>query len=417
LVNRTGGGAVGRALVVAVAAALTGPVLAAPAAPVWPGAPALPAAPVAPRAPSVADQWHLEALKVAEAHRVSTGTGVVVAVIDSGVGQHPDLAGQVLPGHSFVGRPDQWQVDGAAHGTGVAGLVVAKGGGAGRALGIAPGARILPIKVTGSAQGEPGNVRDIGAAIRWAADNGAKVINLSMSVTLAIDSVLESTYTLADLYADVRYAMDRDVVLVAAAGNAGRSPLPVEMADAPAGIPGVLGVAATDRGGTVWAGSRQGRQVGLAAPGVEIPVVSPAFGGNPPGYAVVPGGTSAATPLVAGAAALVRARYPQLRAADVIQRLIATADEAGPAGRDDGYGFGRLNLVRALTAEVAPVAANPLGTPTSPPTPPRVAGPGSDGGLSATTLVIAGAGVVGCLAVVAALAFGLFLALRRRRPA
>jgi type VII secretion-associated serine protease mycosin len=375
----------------------------------------VPGLPVPARAaPAIGEQWHLDALKVAEAHRISTGAGVVVAVIDSGVGEHPDLAGQVLPGRSFVGRPEQWGVDAAAHGTGVAGLIAAKGGGTGHALGIAPGARILPIKVTGSAQGEPGDARDIGAAIRWAADNGAKVINLSMTVTLAIASILESAYTLADLYADVRYAMDRDAVLVAAGGNAGRPALPAEMAEAPAGIPGVLGVGATDRAGGLWPGSRSGSQVGLAAPGVDIPVVTPPHDGDLAGYTVVPGGTSAAAALVAGVAALVRARYPQLTAAGVVQRLIATADDAGPPGRDDGYGSGRLNPVRALTAEVAPVAANPLGTPTAPPSAPPAAAP-DDRGVRVTPVLALGAGLVCCLVVAAAAALLLILLLRRRR--
>jgi subtilisin family serine protease len=147
---------------------------------------------------------------------------------------------------------------------------------------------------------------------------------------------------------------------------------------------------------------------------VDIPVVTPPHDGDLAGYTVVPGGTSAAAALVAGVAALVRARYPQLTAAGVVQRLIATADDAGPPGRDDGYGSGRLNPVRALTAEVAPVAANPLGTPTAPPSAPPAAAP-DDRGVRVTPVLALGAGLVCCLVVAAAAALLLILLLRRRR--
>jgi membrane-anchored mycosin MYCP len=142
-------------------------------------------------------------------------------------------------------------------------------------------------------------------------------------------------------------------------------------------------------------------------------VVQPALRGQPPGYTVVPGGTSASAPLVAGAAALIRARFPQLKAPDVIQRLIRTADDAGPPGRDEQYGFGRLNLVRALTADVPAATANPLGEPT-PSTSPVVA---ADRRLRAGNVITAAAVASGGCLLATLIAAGVvaFVVLRRRR--
>jgi type VII secretion-associated serine protease mycosin len=366
-------------------------------------------------APPQADQWHLAALNITDVHKLTTGTGVVMAVIDTGVGKHPDLDGQVVRGRSYLGDPDAWDIDDGPHGTGVAGLVAAKGGGPDHSLGVAPGARIMPIQVMQQVDSSIVGAENAGAAIRWAADNGAKVINLSMSVWIPIDSTL-GTYTLKRLYDDVRYAIDKDVVIVACAGN---NPAPTPnplMGEGPAQIPGVLAVGATDRAGNLWSGSRQGAYVGLTAPGVDMRVITPEGLGTRPGYTVIPGGTSAAAPLVAGAAALIRSKYPQLRAPDVIQRLIATADDAGPAGRDEQYGFGRLNILRALTADVTPVTANPLGAPTAPPTralpgdaPDRTPDP-------LRWLAYVGLGSAGVVVLTAGVVVLVVLLRRRRRP-
>jgi type VII secretion-associated serine protease mycosin len=303
-------------------------------------------------APALADvpplqkQWHLDALRVAEAQRISTGAGVIVAVIDSGVyAEHPDLAGQVLDGKRLIGTDDKGKVDEHNHGTGVAGLIAARGGAAGHALGIAPGAKILPVTIaTNTFAGS--NMPD---GIRYAVDHGAKVINLSNG----------GPTTNAALEDAVRYAQSKDVVLVAAAGNASQGDTEVLY---PARLPGVLAVSATDRDGAAWSGNVRGDQIAIAAPGTAISTTA----GRWPdlregGYVTVDGGTSAAAPMVAGAAALIRAKYPEASAAEVVNRLVKTAEDAGPPGRDSQYGFGRLDLVKALTADVPPVEANPLG--------------------------------------------------------
>jgi len=352
----------------------------------------------APQAPE--RQWFLDALRVAEAHRISTGAGVTVAVIDSGVAAHPDLDGRVLPGVDLLTSDPAHKdptFDSTGHGTAVAGVIAAGGPAPGRALGIAPGARILPVKIT--ADGGAGlTVLDQG--IRWAVDNGAKVINISQGVAGA---------AVARVRDAVQYAAEHDVVVVAAAGNRRPGDPAVPPMAAPANIPGVLGVGAVDSAGAVWADSAQGPELALTAPGVAIPVLYPDLTGDGPGYQTLAGGTSLAAPMVAGAAALVRSKHPDLTAPDVIQRLIATAADAGAPGRDPAYGFGRLNLVRALTEPVPTVSANPLGTPGS--RQGTRTGPADDGRSWLPVLAIVGVVVV---LVLAGAATVLFVALARR---
>ncbi|SCL18909.1 type VII secretion-associated serine protease mycosin [Micromonospora inyonensis] len=295
--------------------------------------------------PPLERQWHLDALRVGEAHRISTGEGVTVAVIDTGVyAEHPDLAGRVLDGTRLIGRDDKGKVDERNHGTGVAGLIAARGGGRGRALGIAPGARILPVTVaTNTFAGS-----NLPEGIRYAVDHGAKVVNISNGGPTTSSALTEA----------VRYAQSKDVVVVAAAGNAEQGDTGVLY---PARLPGVIAVGATGRDGEPWSGATRGEQIAITAPGVDVSTTAGRWSDLTEGGYVTVDGTSAAAPLVAGAAALIRARYPEASAADVVNRLVSTARDAGPPGRDDRYGFGRLDLVRALTADVPPVDANPLG--------------------------------------------------------
>ncbi|MEU4569664.1 type VII secretion-associated serine protease mycosin [Micromonospora sp. NPDC023956] len=296
-------------------------------------------------APPLARQWHLDALRVGEAHRISTGAGVTVAVVDTGVyAEHPDLTGRILDGRRLIGRDDKGKIDERNHGTGVAGLIVARGGGNGRALGIAPGARILPVTVaTNTFAGS-----NLPEGIRYAVDHGATVVNISNGGPTTSSALDEA----------VRYAQSKDVVVVAAAGNAEQGDSGVLY---PARLPGVIAVGATDRDGEPWSGGTRGAQIAITAPGVDVSTTAGRWSDLTEGGYVTVDGTSAAAPLVAGAAALVRARYPEASAAEVVNRLVSTARDAGPPGRDDRYGFGRLDLVRALTADVPPVDANPLG--------------------------------------------------------
>src|SRR5262249_32919679 len=148
---------------------------------------------------------------------------------------------------------------------------------------------------------------------------------------------------------DIQYAIDRDVVVVAAVGNTGTPDEPF-----PAAYPGVVGAAGVDRDGNHATVSVVSAHAVLAAPADDImaPDTLSRPGSN---GSLAASGTSNSTAIIAGAAALVRAKFPRLSAVEVIHRLTATADDKGPPGRDDQYGYGIVNLVNALTADVPPL--------------------------------------------------------------
>ncbi len=279
-------------------------------------------------------QWYLKALKVAEAQRITKGAGVVVAVLDTGVeAGHPDLKGAVLPGINTVREGAKGNADTEGHGTGMAGIIAARGRGGERGLiGIAPAARILPIRPAD----DPIFAAD---GLRYAAANGAKVINMSFGVGSS-DRLREA----------VQVALAADMVLVASAGNTGDTDNNV---DYPGGYPQVLTVGATDRTGKIAKFSQHGPQVDIVAPGTDI-YTAGLGGAYREGF-----GTSNAAAVVSGAAALIRAEYPDLTAAQVVERLTSTAVDRGDPGRDDYYGYGELDLIAALTAPAPAQSAAP----------------------------------------------------------
>ncbi|GAA1610256.1 hypothetical protein GCM10009679_12850 [Saccharothrix algeriensis] len=287
-------------------------------------------------------QWQLTTLRATRAWDLATGDGVVVAVIDSGVAPHPDLTGRVLSGLDLVDATGNGSNDQVGHGTTVAALIAGQGDGRHGVAGLAPRAKILPVRVL-DAENRYDDARVVAEAVRWAVDHGAKVINLSLGGSVTSEALAEA----------IDYAFARDVVVVACVGNvsAGGS---TEIWY-PAREPGVLAVTAIAPGQRHqrWQGSLTGEQAVLAAPGTDL------LGAKPGGYWRVQG-TSFAAPLVSATAALVRSRFPGMSAADVVQRLISTAQDLGPAGRDDEFGFGLIDPVAALTAEVAPVRTNSL---------------------------------------------------------
>jgi type VII secretion-associated serine protease mycosin len=312
-------------------------------------------------------QWPLGFLNVSEAHQYSQGAGVVVAVVDSGVDvSHPDLVGNVLAGADVEpGAGGNGQIDTDGHGTGMAGLIAGHGHGSGNSLGvlgIAPRAAILPVK-DGAKFGTA-----IADAVEWATARGARVISISQAGDA--DDVL--------LRRAIENALAHDIVVVAGVGN-----IPGTSVKYPAAYPGVVAVAGVDQRGDHADVSLTGPQVVLSAPAVNV--MRP---GLAHGYAVGTG-TSDATAIVAGAAALVRAKYPNLSATEVVHRLTATAIDKGPPGRDDVYGYGIVNLVGALTAEVPPLQTSP---PSTSPTAARESGKTSPWlplGLGVALLIVA----------------------------
>jgi type VII secretion-associated serine protease mycosin len=325
-----------------------------------------------------AEYW-LDDYGIREAWNTTTGEGVTIAVIDTGIDStHPDLTAAVLGGTDFsgIGAPDGQRPVGTAssgHGTMVASLAAGRGVGSGGldgVLGVAPSAALLSVSI-GFGEGSVDSDEQIANAVRWAVDNGADVINMSLT-----RNTLDWPESWDDAFL---YAMQQDVVVVAAAGNRGSGTVEV---GAPATMPGVLTVGGVNRAGEAsWDASSQGVTIGVAAPSEEL------IGALPGGGYATWSGTSGATPLVAGVVALVRAAHPELDANNVINRVISTARDVGPAGPDFTYGRGLINAVAAVTAEVPTVKINPMGDladwirvhrradPTPPPTPAPSASP------------------------------------------
>ncbi len=276
-------------------------------------------------ASSTEEGYNLSRTSVPAAWKTTTGSSdVTVAVIDSGVTAVPDLAGSLLPGKNFVtrvdGRPTNNTTDDDGHGTMVASLI---GANTDNGLGIAAACwlcRILPVKVLD--KNGIGHAADVADGIRWAVDNGADIINLSLGGDPD-----------PELAAAVRYAVDADVVVIAAAGNSGL----YNVREYPAGYPGVISVGATDGKDQAYPFSNYGDWVTLAAPGLAWMT---ARDGEPDqAY-----GTSMSAPLVAGVAGLVLSAHPTATDTQVKNALIDTTDPIS------AFRGGRLNAARAVAA-------------------------------------------------------------------
>jgi type VII secretion-associated serine protease mycosin len=307
------------------------------------------------------DQWQLTELRAETAWQYADGDGVVVGVLDSGVdAKHPDLIGQVLPGLDLVTTSRDGRFDPVGHGTTVAGLIAGSSRDDKGALGLAPGAKILPVRVL-----DPDNRYEdamvVAQGVRWAVDHGARVLNLSLGGVGGSAALAEA----------LDYAFAKDVVVIACTGNVTAS-APTDVWY-PAREPGVVAVSGLDRAhdGTLWASSITGPATVISAPATSL------VGARPGGYWRVQG-TSFAAPLVTATAALIRSRWPGMSAANVVNRLISTARDIGPVGRDESYGFGAVDPVAALTRDLPAVERNPLDT--SPP--PGVAGFGPAPGVT-----------------------------------
>ena len=295
------------------------------------------------------DQWYLKTLDVQGAWTYANGAGVTVAVIDSGVdATHPDLVGQVLPGLDLVDTAGNGDTDLVGHGTTVSAIIAGRGDDTTGIIGIAPKAKILPVRVLDE-ENRYNDAIIVAKGVRWAVDHGARVINLSLG----------GNGSSATLAAALDYAFAKDVVVVACTGNTSAS------SDTevwyPAREPGVIAVAGLEKDGTsLWSGSITGKETVVTAPATQL--VGAQAGGN---YWKVQG-TSFAAPMVSATAALIRSRWPTMPAGEVINRIIRTAKDRGPIGRDSTFGFGMIDPTGALTASVPAVFENPLDTSPSP---------------------------------------------------
>lgn len=293
------------------------------------GDPEQPAATEDSNDPRRGEQWALTRLGAEQVWDVTKGAGVTVAVLDTGVATHADLdESRIRSGADFTdGDADgSGRDDGHGHGTHVTGIINATLNNNTGVAGLAPHAEILPVRVLDS--GGSGYWSWVADGITWATDNGADVINMSLGG--GDSEVLEVA---------VQYAVAAGVTVVAAAGNSRSSGSPVSY---PAAYPGVTAVAATTSTDDYASFSNAGNYVDIAAPGAAI-LSTIATGG----YASW-SGTSMATPYVAASAALVRSFAPG--ATDVEAVLTSTADDLGPAGRDDDFGYGLVDPLAALAA-------------------------------------------------------------------
>ncbi|GIG63856.1 type VII secretion-associated serine protease [Phytomonospora endophytica] len=291
-------------------------------------------------------QWQLDSLHAADAWPQSTGAGTIVAVLDSGVdADHVDLRGKVLPGADFVKSTDGSGGDGTedpvGHGTSVAALI----GGLNDAdgvVGVAYDAQILPVRVLDK-DNRYDDAGVVARAVRWAVDHGADVVNLSLGGVGKSPELAEA----------ITYALSREVVVIACTGNVDSSKDDEQGVWFPARMPGVVAVSGLSPDGEFWDGALTGTETVLTAPADHL------TSAHPDGYWNIQG-TSFAAPLVSATAALIRAKYPDLSAANVINRLIFTAADLGKPGRDEVYGFGLVNPVGALAPEIPQVLTNPL---------------------------------------------------------
>ena len=353
-------------------------------------------------------QWPLKAFDAESVWKESTGKGVTVAVIDDPVyGNHPDLKGNVLPGKSFVdgGRGDQGSAN--DHGTGMASNIAGQGHGPGNSdgiMGLAPDAKILPIGIP--ALGDDVGDSEIADWVRYAVDHDASVINMSIAGRVLNDSDKSA----------LAYAKKEDVLVVAGAGNDGAS----KLGDL-ASFPGVVAVGAVDKAGEIWSKSNSGSQMMLSAPGVQITSASAARSDYPYQRGQ---GTSHATAYVSAAAALLRSKFPDLTAGQIVNRLVKTA--ALPKGKEDlqlpdpHYGYGIIRPYSALTQEIpAGSKDGPLKTPKTDPAGGATA-PGASGGDQASEKEDSGLGTgaivgiaAGVLVVVAIIAIVVVVARKK----
>jgi type VII secretion-associated serine protease mycosin len=298
-------------------------------------------------------QYWLNDFGFTKAWQLSQGEGIKVAVIDTGIdATHPSLAGVVVGGIdvSGLGSSDGLTPVGqnSYHGTMVASLLAGRANpeddGAG-ILGTAPKAQLLSVSMAFGVEGLDTDDQ-IARGIIWAVDNGAQVINLSLTRnSVAWPETWDEAFG---------YAFEKDVVIVAAVGNREDG---TEQVSAPATIPGVIAVAGVNKNAQASElSSTSGFTIAVTAPAEELVAAYP--GGE---YRIW-SGTSGAAPIVSGMVALIRSLYPELDAANVVNRVIQSAVKVGFEDYSSSYGYGLIDAEKALLIETSSVSSNPLGS-------------------------------------------------------
>lgn len=290
--------------------------------------------------PRVSDQWGLQTVNASQAWGITQGSSsVLIAVLDTGIDfNHPDLAGKIrtdlAKNYLAPGTPP---TDDNGHGTHVAGIAAAAFNNGIGIAGLGGMASILPIKVLDS-KGS-GASQSLAEAIYYAVDHGAKVINMSFG-----SSETANLSCMSNLQDAINYAYGKGVVMVAAAGNAASNALVV-----PADCTHVLAVASTDSNNAISSFSNYGNDISVAAPGgwdaAGNEILSTWPGG---GYRYL-AGTSMATPLVSGLAALIDARYPTYTPGQVASAILDHAYQPGSSGWNNRYGCGRIDAYASLS--------------------------------------------------------------------
>ncbi len=286
-------------------------------------------------------QYMLTKLRLGEAHGLARGSNVLVAVIDSQVDAgHPELQGVIAGSYDALGIPD---TKGHAHGTGIAGSIVAHA----RLMGVAPAARVLAIRAfSPTAASAEATSSAIIKGVEYAVTNGARVINMSFAGPS--DPALSRHLTMARA---------RGVVLIAAAGNFGAKSPP----QYPAADPNVIAVSATDENDQIFKASNRGKHIAVTAPGVDILMPAPNSDYQ------VKSGTSFSAAHVSGIAALILEKKPQLSPDAVRQIIVSTARDIGAPGNDPEFGAGLADAYQAVLA-LESRAAGPATSPAIQPT-------------------------------------------------
>lgn len=323
--------------------------------------------------------WGTRSMKLSQLRTISKGAKIRIAVIDSGVAKHPLLVGRLIGGGDYVAGGSGLS-DCEGHGTAVAGIAAAAYDSDTGFAGLAPQAEVISIRQTSATyrttgadgvETAAGNVETLAKAIVRAVSLRADVINISETSCVPLE---EAAAKGAGVQAAVHYAAQRNVVVVVAAGNRGNGGCPEQSGNSIIVLPAwydedVLAVASVAPDGTASQFGIRSPWVDVAAPGEQVVSLSPNGSGLTDQIVSVSQqsdplqGSSFAAPAVAGLAALIRARYPELSARQVMDRITATARRADDAGRSDAVGWGTIDTVAALTR--TPAVLDPPSRPDS----------------------------------------------------